>query len=205
MLIEINLLPKEFRPRKVLIKFDLRLVGIMLGIIAYLAMGYWYFSIKEQRDDVASQITKVTKSISEIQEQVNTQVKLIALKDMVKDRSTVIEKLSSGGRIRIQLLKEINDNMPEYLWFNRLEESEEGGSIIFLLEGEALTKTSITEFMRNIQEGDLISRISIESINPSESIGRSPVFLFEISMAIQKTVQPTEKKPTKPGEKRLGS
>ena len=205
MLIEINLLPKEFRPRKVLIKFDLRLVGILLGIIAYVAMGYWYFSIKEQRDDVVSQITKVTKSISEIQEQVNTQVKLNDLKDRVKDRSKVIEKLSSGGRIRIQLLKEINDNMPEYLWFNRLEESEEGGSIIFLLEGEALTKTSITEFMRNIQKGDLISQISIESINPSESIGRSPVFLFEISMAIQKTVQPTEKKPTKPGEKRLGS
>ena len=177
----------------------------MLGIVAYAAMGYYYYSIEKQCAFVDRQKETIEKQISAIRDQVNAQVKLNGLKKKVEDRSKVIKKLSSGGQIRIQLLEEINNNIPEYLWFNRLEESEEGGSIIFLLEGEALTKTSITEFMRNMQESDLISRVSIESINPSESIGRSPVFLFEISMVVQKTVQPTEEKPTLPGGKRLGS
>ena len=145
MYIEINLLPPEFRPKKVLFKF------------------YLQQSVRE----VTSQLELVRGQELKLREVVNLSVEVENLKKDVAERVEVIKGLTAESDLRFAMLEHINYVIPENLWISSINESNISGKIIFDIEGMTFTKDYISKFLAGLEKFEKFGNVSLESIGPA--------------------------------------
>jgi Tfp pilus assembly protein PilN len=186
--IKINLLPKDLRPKKILIKFDYRAILILLVIAAAIGLGAYYMYIQQNLSKLNTELTTWEQAEKALQKTVDLQNEVIALRGEVGKRVNIIKKLTSDSDLRFSMLQNINAIIPENLWLLRIRETSEENKIFFSIEGMSYTKQGISTFLASLEKYDKFVSVALESIRPAPLEIRDA---YEYSVKVQlKTEQP---------------
>ncbi|MFA6472706.1 MAG: PilN domain-containing protein [Candidatus Latescibacterota bacterium] len=167
MYIKINLLPREFRPKRHLISLDYKVILFMIIVLAALGLGGYYIYLDRA-------LTKETKKLSHLQSQkamikdtVELKFEVDVLKKKITERVAIIKELTNDSDIRFDMLKHINSVIPENLWLLNITENPQGSKVQFTIEGMSYAKKDISKFLEGLENYRKFKSVALESITPS--------------------------------------
>lgn len=155
-MIRINLLPVKAAQKKEKLKGQLYtalvavVVTVALCAIAYMQMLNWVQDAREQVEQKKLEITRLMKTIGEVNEYKKRQEDLRAKLD-------ILDKLDKSRIGPVMILDELYRAMPEKLWLASFRES--GGSAS--LSGIATNEETVALFMRNLDASSQFSNVSL--------------------------------------------
>ncbi len=198
MYLKINLLPKELRPKKVLITFDYRVVLALVIIAAAIGFGGYYFNIVRNLRDEQTELNNWKQAEIMLKKTIDLQNEVNTLRDDVAKRIQIIKELTSDSDLRFSILQHINDITPENLWLLSITEVDENNVIFFNIEGMSYSKSDISQFLASLQEYDKFRSVSLESIRPAPleirdayqySVRVEPAFIQQVAPQVETAVR----------------
>ena len=124
-MIEINLLPKDLKRKGRAFAFDKNLiyVGAVAGILVILFVVVSVFqNFKLKALD--KKIAEANKRTEELRKNIELVDALTDLKDKLLRRMSAIETLDKNRATWVQVLEDLSQRVPEYLWLSVLREEE---------------------------------------------------------------------------------
>ena len=189
MYIKINLLPQEFRPRKKLIKFDVKLAVASLIVISGLCLSGYYVYQLHSFKQFSREKKELEKQLTQIQSLVNLQKEVVNLKKNVTDRWKIIKELAVGSDTRFAMLEHINNILPENLWLLNINESTRSNIVVYNIEGMSYSKDDISKFLAELEKFEKFSKVSLKSITPAPLEVRD-AFQYVIEVELSGTQPP---------------
>jgi len=122
-MIEINLLPREYRKRSVGISFGktgLYVVVVVAGVLVML-MGITLYQ-RHQINQLESNIKKARQRAAMLEKDINLVDALIDVKIKINDRMAAVEQLDSHRSTWVRILENIAHNVPEFAWLGHFKE-----------------------------------------------------------------------------------
>jgi Tfp pilus assembly protein PilN len=128
-MIEINLLPKEYKKRTNVLSFDKKAlyIGIAAAALVVVMGGLTFYQ--------STQLSRLNKLITKARMEENRYKKDIAVIDALTEvkakilaRVDAIEKLDHRRTFYISLLEDLNSRLPEYLWMTGFTEMPAGSA-----------------------------------------------------------------------------
>jgi type IV pilus assembly protein PilN len=183
-LIKINLLPVKRAAKKIKTPADeaMMQLGIGLGVaLIFLgACGYrWQMLVDEVTLQTQTKETK-TKELDALKIKVQEVEDYEKKKRLLEDKVRIIEQLrkNQGGPVR--LLDYLSQGLdPVKVWLTSVE-----GDAQVVVVGKALTNDDIVEFIKNLQQSNYFSSVTLQESVQSLEDGIT-VYSFKIGMAVK--------------------
>lgn len=210
-MIEINLLPREYRKRATPFSLDRKWMYIAGAVCLIMAMlvGLTYHK--------KHQLAKLDKKIESVRKQrmaLNEDIKLIdgltELKQKLLTRMNAIEELDGNRGMWVSILEDLASRVPEMMWLTAFaeeapqaqksakrkprrtaaaaaEDSVEAKPVekITRIEGFAYTLNSIASFIVSIMKSDYLEDVSLAYAR-QETIGEIAAYSFKIECKINR-------------------
>ncbi len=193
MYIEINLLPREFRPKKSLIRIDFRFLLMLLIVLGALGLVGYYIFIQRSVQNVKKQHEFMLVTERKMQSIITLNNEVENIKKDIEERVNIIKELTSESDLRFMMLEYINVMLSDNLWLSGINESNRGGIISFSIEGMSYSKENISSFLASLEKFKHFSSVLLESITPSPLAVRD-AFNFIIMVELASYQPPTEEK-----------
>ena len=193
-MIEINLLPKEYRKKQV--SFSLGKSGYyaVAGAAAVLLMlfGVTFYQMSQLRD-LDSNIAKARQRAAMLDKDIKLVDALTDVKNKITQRMSAVERLDSHRSAWVRILEDLSRNVPDFVWLGRFEEKVpkpgavdknaklkageaqpkpqpvDSSSIPTVrqveLEGYAFTLNALAAFMIRMMRSDYFDEVELVSTN----------------------------------------
>jgi Tfp pilus assembly protein PilN len=201
-MIEVNLLPREYRKRATTFRFDKKVIysAIGAGVVVLLLIGVTFHQ-KYQLSSLDQNIAKASAEKSRLQEDIKLIDGLTELKEKIILRMEAIEKLDRYRSTWVNVLQDLNVRVPDFLWLTRVAGSEEAGGVQpaprkvpgqeaadttqtkeFVMfdkpvpteiEGYAFTLNSVASFLVGLMKSDYFDNINLAFAKEEEVQGIS--------------------------------
>ncbi len=129
-MIEVNLLPKEYRKRATTFRFDKRVIytAIGAGAIVLLLVAVTFHQ-NYQISSLDQNIAKASAEKLRLQDDIKLIDGLTELKEKIILRMEAIEKLDRYRSTWVNVLQDLNVRVPDFLWLTRVAGSDEVGGV----------------------------------------------------------------------------
>ncbi len=182
-MIEINLLPKEYRKRSFdfsLGKAGLYVIGGAVGVVCLLFA--ITFMQKAQISELDANIAKAKRRAAMLQKDIALVEGLEMVKAKITQRMAAVERLDRHRNVWVQVLEEIARDVPEFVWLVKFSQEEPPApaskdstaakasprdTVVkpARLEGYAFTLNALAAFMINIMRSDYFDDVELVSTN----------------------------------------
>jgi len=178
-MIEINLLPKEYRKRSFdfsLGKAGLYVIGGAVGVVVMLLVITLYQ--KHQLNDLNNNIARAKRRAATLQKDIELVEGLESVKAKITQRMAAVEKLDRHRTAWVQIMEEIARDVPEFVWLAKYSEPEKPAKAKndttttpepdkyvrpARLEGYAFTLNALAAFMINTMRSDYFDDVELVS------------------------------------------
>jgi Tfp pilus assembly protein PilN len=124
-MIEINLLPKEYRKRTFDFSFGKTgLYAIVGGVVVVLMLVGITFYQKHRLSNLESDIQKAHQRARLLRNDIAMVDALTDVKQKITRRMTAVERLDSHRSTWVRVLEDLADNVPQFVWLGRFQEFE---------------------------------------------------------------------------------
>ena len=201
-MIEVNLLPKEYRKRATTFRFDKKVIYsvVAAGVIVLLLVAVTFHQ-KYQLSSLDQSIARASAEKLRLQEDIKLIDGLTELKEKIILRMEAIEKLDRYRSTWVNVLQDLNVRVPDFLWLTGVAGSEEVGGVQpvsrnvpgqqavdttqtdeFVLfdkpvpteiEGYAFTLSSVASFLVGLMKSDYFDNINLAFAKEEEVMGIS--------------------------------
>jgi Tfp pilus assembly protein PilN len=185
--IRINLLPREFRPRKTLIAFDFKLILILFIVLGSAGLGGYYFYISRSLKQEETKLTNLRYQKNMLKDTVDLKSDVEALKKKISERVMVIKELTGDSAVRFDMLKHINSIIPENLWLLNISENNQNSKVQFTIEGTSYAKKDISRFLEGLENYKKFRNVALESIVPAP-LESQDAFQFIVKVELMTSV-----------------
>lgn len=180
-MIEINLLPKEYRKRSFdfsLGKAGLYMIGGAVGVVCMLFA--ITFMQKAQISELDTNISRAKRRAAMLHKDIQLVEGLESVKIKITQRMAAVERLDSHRNVWVQILEEIARDVPEFVWLVKFSQedppapapddttaAESTFSMVrsARLEGYSFTLNALAAFMINIMRSDYFDEVELVSTN----------------------------------------
>ncbi len=198
MYIDINLLPREFRPKRARLPLDYRSLAVLLIIIAAAGLGGYYFHLDKTLKGQENKLQMLVQRKISMQKKIKLQGEVDELTKKVSERVGIIRELTQDSDLRFDVIKHIKSIMPENLWLLNITENNLTTRVTFNIEGMSYTKESISSFLRGLEKYKNFRNVALQSITPSPTeIQDAFQYVVQVELAIYRPPVPEETKNTK--------
>jgi type IV pilus assembly protein PilN len=176
-MIRINLLPvkaaqkKEKLKGQLLAAFTAVLVTVALCALAYMQLLNWVQNSRDNVEQKKVEITKLMKTIGEVNEFKKRQ-------DELRGKLDVLDKLEKSRRGPVIIFDELYKAMPDKLWLEAFKESAGKASI----SGVATNEETVALFMRNLDASPEFSKVSLGVM---QQVAKEGVKLHKFDLSCQ--------------------
>ncbi len=221
-MIEVNLLPKEYRKRASTFRFDKRVIYSAIGAGAIvLLLVVVTFHQKYQLSSLDQNIAKASAEKLSLQEDIKLIDGLTELKEKIILRMEAIEKLDRYRSTWVNVLQDLNVRVPDFLWLTKVAESEKVGGVKPVprnvpgqeavdttqteefvmfdkpvpteIEGYAFTLNSVASFLVGLMKSDYFENINLAFAKEEEVMGISAYkFKFMCDLVFDKALDQME-------------
>lgn len=183
-MIKINLLPVKRASKKTKAPADEALMQLGIGLgAALIVLGVCVYFWTVLQDKVAQQTqlkTAKTQELDALKKKVQEVEDYEKKKRLLEDKNRIIEQLrkKQGGPVR--LLDYLSQSLdPLKVWLASVE-----GDAQVTVVGKALSNDDIVEFIRNLQQSNLFSSVTLQESVQALDEGIT-VYSFKLTMAVK--------------------
>ena len=203
MYIDINLLPREFRPKKARLPLDYRSLAVFLIIVAAAGLGGYYFYLGTTVKDQENELQMLMQQKISMQKKIKLQEEVDELTKKVSERVGIIRELTQDSDLRFDIIKHINSILPENLWLLNITENNLNTRVTYNIEGMSYTKESISSFLQGLEKYKKFRNVTLQSITPSPTeIQDAFQYVVQVELATHQTPEPEVTKNTKGSTKK---
>ena len=148
----INLSPHRKPSRKIKVP---PIVGNLIApIIVLVASGVFVFLMNHEQDTTYKILQRQKQEIEEEKRLLGD--KLTIMQELDKKKQTlmkkvnVIREIASDRAFYLEVLNDINRNIPPNVWLTEIKEDTEGGARRFILNGAAFTSIEVSNFIKRM-------------------------------------------------------
>ena len=129
-MIEINLLPKEYKKRGSVLSYDKKFLyaGVVAVAVMVVLAGLTFYQ-KQQLGQLEKLITKARAEEHRYKKDIAIIDALTEVKEKILARVSAIEKLDHRRSYYISMLEDLNGRIPEYLWMTGFSEAPQGAVV----------------------------------------------------------------------------
>jgi Tfp pilus assembly protein PilN len=205
-MIEINLLPKEFRKRSGVVSFDKEFLYIGIGVLALIILlGGTTFYQKYQLGRLDEQIARAEIEERRYQKDLELIDALTEVKEKILERLDAVDRLDRRRDYYVRMFEELNRLVPQYLWLANFSEkitqpapesnktpgnqqlqeeiteepAMEDSFAKAELEGYAFSLNSIGTFMINLMKSEYFDNVRLGR-TVRERVGDADAYLFKL-------------------------
>jgi Tfp pilus assembly protein PilN len=122
-MIEINLLPREFRKKSVSLSFGKSGLYVIAGVVGVLVMlaGITIYQMR-QLSTLEANIRKARQRAAMLEKDIKLVDALIDVKQKIHRRMAAVEQLDSHRSTWVRILEDVARNVPEFVWLGRFKE-----------------------------------------------------------------------------------
>jgi type IV pilus assembly protein PilN len=157
-MIRINLLGGERQVKKRAVAFDLgkrlTLACSLLLVVTAAGIGYWYYSLNQRSAQVDADIVSAQQEQARLQSIIREVAAFNQQSAQLQQRVALIQQLSSGQSVPVQLLDTISKSLPDMLWLTDFE--QKGNDIT--IQGQSTTLISLSDFVGNLGSTPLLQK-----------------------------------------------
>jgi type IV pilus assembly protein PilN len=156
-MIRINLLPVKAAQKKEKLKGQLfvalatLLVTVALCALAYLQLLNWVEEAKEGVENKKLEISKLMKTIGEVNQFKKRQ-------DDLRAKLDILDKLEKSRSGPVLLLDELYKAMPDKVWLDSFKENQGKASI----SGVGINEETVALFMGNLEKSDKFANVTLK-------------------------------------------
>lgn len=124
-MIQINLLPKEFRKKTgklTLGKSGYYAIGAVIGVIAMIAVVSFYQMFQLKKLDENMEIARFRTQ--QLQKDIAVVDALIDVKQKIMQRMEAVDRLDQHRSVWVRILEDFSSQVPDFLWVSAFEESK---------------------------------------------------------------------------------
>jgi len=183
-MIQINLLPKEFRRktgRLTIGKSGYYAVGGAAGVIIMIVVVtvYQMFQLTELNDKM--EIARFRTQ--QLEKDIAVVDALIEVKDKIMQRMEAVDRLDQHRTVWVRILEDLSDRLPDFMWLASFKEAEPPAATTtdttagqtaavamasntrpITVEGFAFTLNSLANFMINMMRSNFFSEVEMASV-----------------------------------------
>ncbi len=177
-MIEINLLPKELRKRGrtfTLGKSTLYLLGGGAAIIALMILMTTFQSLKLKNLD--KRIMEAERKREQLRENIQMVDAIGQLKTNILKRMAAIENLDKNRSTWIEVLQDLSDRVPEYVWLSSFKETHQALPAVEKTPPDQ-AKASLDTLAQVAQEQAFVSQVTIDGY--SHSINNLAILMINL-------------------------
>ena len=168
MYLEINLLPRAFRPKKSLIRLDYKFLAGLVIVIVAAGMVYYYYNLSSSIKRLDEEQLSLRQQQANMQGKIELNEEIIVLEAEVQERIDIIRTLTGDSDLRFRMLEHLNNVLPDNLWLiSILEEGGQAGGIEYSIEGMSYSKDKISGFLAGLERFESFASVNLESIAPA--------------------------------------
>ena len=203
MYIDIDLLPREFRPRKARLPLDYRSLAVLLIIIAAAGLGGYYYYLGTSLKMQENKLQNLMQQQLSLQKRVKLHDEVDEFEKKVSERVGIIKELTRDSDLRFAIIQHINSILPDNLWLLNITETILGTRVSYNIEGMSYTKESISNFLQGLEKYDKFRNVSLQSITPSPmEIQDAYQYAVKVELATYQPPEPEEKQKGSGGKKK---
>ena len=178
-MIQINLLPKEFRKKSGKLSFGKTgyyVIGGVVGIILMIASVSFYQVM--QLDELDKKMEVARFRTQQLQKDIAVVDALIDVKEKLVKRMEAVDVLDQHRTVWVKILEDLSRRVPEFMWLSLFEEyrgqkSPKDTTAVVAsatltrpinIEGYAFTLNSLANFMINLMRSNYFSDIEMASV-----------------------------------------
>lgn len=171
----INLLPPELRQDtpvniRSVVRQAIAITSILLVVTALIT--FWWLVQSREREE-----SQLAQRLQQLQQQVQQVQQLQKQRDQHRQKIASLEELVEQRILWSQLLRQINDSLPQDTWFTRLTTGLDQQNLI--IQGKAGSLTSVGVLMYKLQQLERISEVNLRQAEEEQN-GGSTVIRFEL-------------------------
>jgi Tfp pilus assembly protein PilN len=181
-MIQINLLPKEFRKKTgklSLGKSGYYAIGATAGVIIMIAVITFYQMFQLQKLDENMEIARFRTQ--QLQDDIAVVDALIEVKQKIMQRMEAVDRLDQHRSVWVRILEDVSRQVPDFLWLAAFKESQvtpppvtdstaEAAPVVPVntrpveIEGYAFTLNSLANFMIKLMRSNYFSDVEMASV-----------------------------------------
>ena len=207
-MIEINLLPKELRKKRrtfALGKSTYYFLGGAAAVVVFMILITAFQSLKLKTLD--EKITQAQRKREQLRESIQMVDAISQLKTNILKRMSAIENLDKNRSTWIEVLQELSDRVPEYVWLSSFKETPKTSSPaantqsaasdtsqdslqqvthqpVFVsqvtIDGYSFSINNLAIFMINLTRSDYFKNIELNFVK-AEALENQKIFTFQLS------------------------
>jgi Tfp pilus assembly protein PilN len=196
-MIEINLLPKEYRKRSSLITFDKKLLYVGIGAaVLILAMGGTTIYQRYQLSSLDKLIVKARIEENRYRQDLELIDALTQVKSKILERLDAVEKLDRRRDFYVNMLEDLNHRIPEYVWMTSFGETSpqpaaEVDSAVApetqtnvghaTIKGYAFSLNAIASFMIGLMKSEFFDNVQLGHTLQEPVLANVKAYNFELT------------------------
>lgn len=138
-------------------------VAIIALAIAF--CGYKWWSLNQQAEAVKRDVAEANRKLAQVEEGLRIIKTLEEKKALIDKQVDIIANLKKARSIPVNLMNEVNANLPDFLWLNSL--TEQGNQIAF--DGRATTQNAPANLYNNLTESPYFTGVTLNQIRKEAS------------------------------------
>jgi len=155
------------------------ITGIVLLILTLLTWGYLFYSMNNKIESLNNDIKTNITTIEALDKKLKQIKNLDSMIADLNQREKLINKLRSDQSQPIKVLDELNNKIPETIWFEAM--SIIGNKID--LDGSALSYADLVGFINSLKQSKIFINVDLKNAKQKIS-GKETVYGFKITMDI---------------------
>lgn len=136
------------------------LLYISIVVLAVFYCGYKWWSLKNELVDVNERVELAQVQVEEVREGLRIIAELEAKKALIDKQVDIISQLKRARTIPVDLLNQVNVNLPDFLWLQSLTESKNG----LQFSGKATTSTAPANLYNNLTDSPFFTDVILNQI-----------------------------------------
>jgi type IV pilus assembly protein PilN len=137
---------------------NLLYAGLLVFALVFCLYKWW--SLNRELDRVRRDVQAAQQRVEEVREGLRIVAELEKKKALIDRQVDIISKLRKARSIPVDLMNQINANLPDFLWFNSV--SETGSQVSF--SGRATTENAPANLYNNLSRSQYFSGVTLNQI-----------------------------------------
>jgi Tfp pilus assembly protein PilN len=184
--IHVNLLPHEERPASPRLSVNVSGRGVWIGLAAGLAILIPIIGIGVMQQvkiaGLKSDINQAETEVRQLRPHIDKINTLMRERGEINECLVTVQALARDRYLPVQLMDELADQTPEYLWLTKIRHGSVGQTA---LEGQTFSNLLVAELMTRMEEGTFFEDVSL-SVSERKMVAGQPVVHFTVDARIKR-------------------
>jgi type IV pilus assembly protein PilN len=132
--------------------------GILVLALAF--CGYQWWALTSELKQVRRDVQQANEEVEKVREGLRIIAELEAKKALIDKQVDIISQLRRARTIPVDLMNQVNQNLPDFLWFASLTET--GNEIAF--NGRATTENAPANLYNNLADSPYFAGVTLNQI-----------------------------------------